>query len=78
MGYIFSDKTGTLTRNVMEFKMCKIGIYLYGEAEDLDESVDVNTVGRVKRKVTSKDLKSGVEYAFESEELNNCLKGLTE
>lgn len=23
--YVFSDKTGTLTRNIMEFKMCKIG-----------------------------------------------------
>ena len=23
--YIFSDKTGTLTRNVMEFKKCSIG-----------------------------------------------------
>lgn len=22
IGYIFSDKTGTLTRNIMEFKLC--------------------------------------------------------
>lgn len=22
IGYIFSDKTGTLTRNIMEFKIC--------------------------------------------------------
>ncbi|VVC44111.1 Hypothetical protein CINCED_3A002426 [Cinara cedri] len=29
--YIFSDKTGTLTRNVMEFKHCSIGGILYPE-----------------------------------------------
>ena len=31
--YIFSDKTGTLTRNVMEFKRCSIGGVVYGEME---------------------------------------------
>lgn len=29
--YVFSDKTGTLTRNIMEFKMCKIGTQVYGD-----------------------------------------------
>ncbi|VDM30977.1 unnamed protein product [Hydatigera taeniaeformis] len=28
--YMFSDKTGTLTKNVMEFKMCSIGREAYG------------------------------------------------
>jgi phospholipid-transporting ATPase len=28
--YIFSDKTGTLTQNVMEFKMFSVGKYAYG------------------------------------------------
>lgn len=30
--YIFSDKTGTLTQNVMEFKKCTIGGVSYGKA----------------------------------------------
>jgi phospholipid-transporting ATPase len=31
VGYIFSDKTGTLTRNVMEFKYMLIGESFYGD-----------------------------------------------
>ncbi|KAF5302279.1 hypothetical protein FQA39_LY10318 [Lamprigera yunnana] len=33
--YIFSDKTGTLTRNIMEFKKCAIGNTVYSVDEDL-------------------------------------------
>ena len=29
--YIFSDKTGTLTQNVMEFKKFSVGEFMYGE-----------------------------------------------
>jgi phospholipid-translocating ATPase len=28
--YIFSDKTGTLTRNIMDFKMCSVNNVVYG------------------------------------------------
>lgn len=31
IGYIFSDKTGTLTRNVMEFRYMLIGNAFYGD-----------------------------------------------
>jgi len=31
--YIFSDKTGTLTKNYMEFKKMSIGSFSYGESE---------------------------------------------
>ena len=35
VSYIFSDKTGTLTRNHMEFKKMSIGKYVYGRTEGL-------------------------------------------
>ena len=31
--YVFSDKTGTLTQNVMEFKKCAVGNKIYGKDE---------------------------------------------
>jgi len=31
VNYIFSDKTGTLTRNVMEFKYMLVGELFYGD-----------------------------------------------
>ena len=34
--YVFSDKTGTLTCNVMEFKKMTAGPYAYGTMESKD------------------------------------------
>ena len=31
--YVFSDKTGTLTMNAMEFRLCKIGNHIYGDRQ---------------------------------------------
>lgn len=38
--YVFSDKTGTLTRNVMEFKACSVGGRAFGTVPALDGQWD--------------------------------------
>lgn len=48
VGYVFSDKTGTLTENVMEFKLALMGGRVYGDPGVLGERAE----GLV-RKVTS-------------------------
>jgi len=39
--YIFSDKTGTLTRNVMEFRRCSVASRLYGAPPENEEAADL-------------------------------------
>jgi P-type E1-E2 ATPase len=73
INYIFSDKTGTLTRNVMEFKLMHVGGELYGNPADLEP---VRADGyQLQRQVTGTDTKTGIEYAFHSEKLENLLNG---
>ena len=43
ISYIFTDKTGTLTENIMEFKKCSIGGVLYSNDEDDDVFYDEKT-----------------------------------
>ena len=40
VGYIFSDKTGTLTRNVMEFKYMVVGTEFYGDRKNFEQQAD--------------------------------------
>ncbi|CAD8048326.1 unnamed protein product [Paramecium sonneborni] len=42
--YVFSDKTGTLTCNQMEFKYCIIGDILYGKNEKTNNQTSTNNV----------------------------------
>lgn len=46
--YIFSDKTGTLTRNVMEFKRCTVGAEVYSISDNPDESILIQVIIIIK------------------------------
>ena len=46
--YVFSDKTGTLTRNVMEYKKCSVGGVLYQEEGDSTHKQLVTNLQKVK------------------------------
>lgn len=52
--YIFADKTGTLTENCMEFRVCSIGSKIYGETgkspnEDLAEANSKAILGNLPK-----------------------------
>ena len=60
--YVFSDKTGTLTQNVMEFKKCTINSIPYGEAYteaqagmQRRQGVDVEVEGAKAKKQIAED-----------------------
>jgi phospholipid-translocating ATPase len=47
--YVFSDKTGTLTENVMEFKKCSIRSTMYGDSFFADTCFeDKEMLSRIK------------------------------
>lgn len=65
--YIFSDKTGTLTCNKMEFKLAMIGKELYGDLSNLHEK------RRLSKKPTYIDKKEGVIFSFDDKKLQNMI-----
>jgi magnesium-transporting ATPase (P-type) len=75
--YIFTDKTGTLTCNRMEFKYAAIGDEIYG-GKDYDQN-DFNVDGTHKRvyqrRPTYTDINGGIAFSFYDERLDSLLRG---
>ena len=69
--FIFSDKTGTLTCNKMEFKMCTVGNVLYGDTSPID--VDPKTGVSAKPKFKIPD-----GLSFYDERLKSISNGVAE
>ncbi|CAD8112753.1 unnamed protein product [Paramecium primaurelia] len=76
--YIFSDKTGTLTCNQMEFKYCIIGNILYGK-EQQNTNNPVQNVDLKRQQTAKVDNESEVfqhsVFNFQDVELSAILKG---
>ena len=66
--YIFSDKTGTLTCNKMEFKLAMIGNEMYGDRKILKEK------SSLQKKPSYVDKKEGVVFSFEDKRLQSLLR----
>lgn len=61
---IFSDKTGTLTRNVMEFRRCSIGGVVYGGYHSVKEHEEAMLDGSKYRNMYMDASLSFVDAAF--------------
>ena len=61
--YVFSDKTGTLTQNMMEFKALCVETEIYG-----------NIGEQLKRKASRLEMAMEVEYTFKSHKLDSLLE----
>lgn len=66
--YIFSDKTGTLTCNKMEFKIAMIGTQLHGDKRIIHDKSSM-----LMSLPTYVDKKEGVIYSFEDKKLVDLL-----
>jgi phospholipid-transporting ATPase len=62
--YIFSDKTGTLTRNEMEFKMCTIAGVAYAEKRSDDTPEGVRTFAEMSTLVNGGSMQDNLVPGF--------------
>lgn len=62
--YIFSDKTGTLTQNIMEFRALAIEGQTYGSIDD-----------KIQRKASKLEVQLEREFSFRSPKLEGVLQG---
>ncbi|KAL4496106.1 hypothetical protein ABPG72_015528 [Tetrahymena utriculariae] len=74
--YIFSDKTGTLTCNKMELKLCCIGNQLYGDQKILQELSSPQKRKRSLRKPTLVDENSEIVFYKKDENLVKVINGI--
>ena len=76
--YIFSDKTGTLTSNKMEFRYCLVGKTLFGAEVGLENTGRVSTSDAnepvFKRKPTFIDTKNQVLFSFKDDYMERMIK----
>lgn len=71
--FVFSDKTGTLTCNIMEFQCCFIGDTFFGDHRLLRKPGQEEPQ-TLRRQTTYKNKKAEVEYSFEDKRLRSLLR----
>jgi len=67
--YIFSDKTGTLTSNVLEFKYALVADTFFGDKAFLDD----RKASKVRASYTNRE--EGISFSFDNHEINSIVRG---
>lgn len=72
--FVFSDKTGTLTENVMEFKRCAIGGKLYGHLQPNPNAKDSQVVKHSKFTFTDPTLLADLQTQSQGAKIETFLE----